>query len=458
MGSLPMRKFSRDEQRQPPENLEQLAGVLLSFNDTTVRLQDTYDSLKSYISDLSAELEANLQEKDRIKGHLKNILESVSCGIIVTDMEDVVSTVNLAAGAIWDCEPSELVGLTLSDNLARLESWDGPNLTRLADRDIASPVEVSFHNPGSQRRYFLIFLCPLHDKLEGRTGTVTILEEVTRLKRLEKQIQRANQLSAMGEMVAALAHEIRNPLGSIELHASLIEKQLGTVSGEFEWREGLEHILRGVRSLNLTVSNMLLINQNPPSVFDAVDLAEHLQEVLGFIRPVLEDQSVVTEFEVEEGLPPALGDRELLSQVWLNLLYNALQAMVPEGGRISVAVRRSTALDISTHSENGCSNGAVEIEIADTGHGIKPAVVERIFNPFFTTRPKGTGLGLAIVHKIVEVHRGTVDVESELGRGTAFTITLPAHTGCCNDSSDKEEASYGRRRDGEREVPFHLGR
>lgn len=453
-----MNELGRDDRRNLPEDLEKLAGVLLSFNSTTERLRDTYDNLKSYISHMSAELETNLQEKDRIKSHLENVLESVSCGIIVTDMDGLVCTVNRAAGAIWDCEPSRLVGKSLSEILEMLENWDGPVPCPTAEGDWSVPVEASFRLEGSHRRYFLIALRPLQDKLKGRTGTVMILEEVTLLKRLEKQIQRANQLSAMGEMVASLAHEIRNPLGSIELHASLIEKQLGSSFGEPAWRENLEHILRGVRSLELTVSNMLLINQNPPTVLEPVDVARHLEETLGFIRPMLEDHSVEAELDVEEGLPPAKGDRELLSQVWLNLLFNALQAMKPEGGRILVSARRSPWPKAQSVADNGSWPGGVEIQISDTGHGVEPDLIERIFNPFFTTRPKGTGLGLAIVHKIVEIHQGSVDVESEPGKGTTFIVVLPAPSGVHGDSSNEEEASYGRRHGGEREVPFHLGR
>jgi signal transduction histidine kinase len=168
---------------------------------------------------------------------------------------------------------------------------------------------------------------------------------------------------------------------------------------------------------------------------------------------------VEVEVEVEEGLPPALGDKELLSQVWLNLLQNALQAMTPDGGILKVTlgrIRRNSAL---ASKDNGTASGAaVEVRISDTGHGIAPEVLERVFNPFFTTRPKGSGLGLAIVHKIVEAHRGTIDVESEPGRGTTFTFTLPAHTGFHNKSTGEEESSYGRRHDGEREIPIHLGR
>lgn len=438
-----------EEQLKPPEDLDQLAGVLLSFNSTTDRLRETYDNLKSYISSLSSALEENLQEKDQIKSHLENILESVSCGIIVTDMQGAVRTVNRSAGAIWGCGPCELVGLPLAEVFERLEGWAGPRPGELSSAEGLSPVEASCQRPGDQGRYFLVSSCPLYDRVGKRTGTVTILEEVTRLKRLEKQVQRANQLSAMGEMVAALAHEIRNPLGSIELQASMMEKQLaGSLADGGPWRESLEHILRGVRSLNLTVSNMLLINQEPPSVFTPFDPAQQLSETLGFLRPVLEDHSIEAAIEVEEGLPPALGDRALLGQVWLNLLQNAAQAMTPQGGRLHVEVRRSsTALSPASGARggNGSAPEAVEVRISDTGHGIEPAVLERIFHPFFTTRPKGTGLGLAIVHKIVEAHRGLIDVESKPAEGTTFTVILPSFSGTHDRRSNQEEASYGRR-------------
>lgn len=442
----------QEEQLRPPEDLDQLAGVLLSFNSTTDRLRETYDNLKSYISSLSSALEENLQEKDRIKSHLENILESVSCGIIVTDMQGSVRTVNRSAGGIWGSGPFALVGRPASEVFGRLEGWEGPRPEELSSPEGLSPVEASFQRLGDQRRHFLISACPLFDRVGKRTGTVTILEEVTRLKRLERQIQRANQLAAMGEMVAALAHEIRNPLGSIELQASMMEKQLaGSAADGAPWRESLEHILRGVRSLNLTVSNMLLINQEPPSVFTPFDLAQHLSQTLGFLRPVLEDHSIEAAIKLEDGLPPALGDKALLGQVWLNLMQNAVQAMTPDGGRLDVEVRSSSAA-LSPAAGERSGNGsprqkldAVEVRISDTGHGIEPSVLDRIFHPFFTTRPRGTGLGLAIVHKIVEAHRGLIDVESRPAEGTTFTIILPSFSGTHDRRSNQEEASYGRR-------------
>lgn len=432
-------------QEGPPEDLERPANVVFSFNDTTERLRDTYGSLKSYISTLSADLETNLQEKDRIKNHLKNILESVSCGILVADMDGVVTTVNRAVGAIWECEPLELLSQPLTGVFEKLDNWEGPRPIDLQERDWSTPAECSLQRAGSHhRRYLLISLCPLYDGARRRNGTVAILEEVTRLKRLEKQVQRANQLSAMGEMVAALAHEIRNPLGSIELHASFTERLLEEAPDEPAWGENLEHILRGVRSLNLIVSNMLLINQEPSSQFAPINVEEHLEETLGFIRPMLEGQAVEAELEVEEGLPFALGDRELLSQLWLNLLVNALQAM-PEGGRIKVSARqRPVALGIAEPdgADGSYSPVDVELQIADTGHGIAPKLLKRIFHPFFTTRPKGTGLGLAIAHKIVEIHRGSIDVESEPGRGTAFTVLLPGGLELQNHLLERREENY----------------
>ncbi len=432
-------------QDSPPEGLEHLASVVFSFNDTTERLRDTYASLKSYIATLSAELEANLQEKDHIKGHLENILESVSCGILVADMNGVVTTVNRAVGAFWECDPLELLSQPLTEVFEKLGNWEDPKPIDLQGRDWSTPVECSFRRAGSHNlRYLLISLCPLYDGGRRRNGTVAILEDVTRLKRMEKQVQRSNQLSAMGEMVAAMAHEIRNPLGSIELHASLTERLLEEAPDEPAWGENLEHILRGVRSLKLIVSNMLLINQEPSSQFAPINVEEHLKETLGFIRPMLEGQSVEAELEVEEGLPFALGDKELLGQLWLNLLINATQAM-PEGGRITVSARQKSVALGRPNSDDAEGFGGpidVELKIADTGHGIAPKLLERIFHPFFTTRPKGTGLGLAIAHKIVEIHRGSIDVESEHGRGTVFTIQLPGVMELQNHLSDIGEADY----------------
>ena len=224
-----------------------------------------------------------------------------------------------------------------------------------------------------------------------------------------EELQRAQRLQAMGEMAIQLAHEIRNPLGSIELFAALLSRELPEKSDQKGWAD---QIVTGVKFLNTIVTNMLSFTKVSRPKFVRFDLQEMITETLGFLEPVCLQRSI--RLQGNESLESIFieGDKEMLRQMLINLLMNGLQAM-REGGTLMV------------RAESGMSN--VEIEVLDNGVGIPDENLSRIFDPFFTTNEKGTGLGLSLVHQIIEKHNGTVTVQSQFGRGTRFRITLPAH-------------------------------
>jgi signal transduction histidine kinase len=233
---------------------------------------------------------------------------------------------------------------------------------------------------------------------------------MTRLKELEMKTQSAQRLQAMGEMAVQLAHEIRNPLGSIELFASLLGSEL---QSNAELRNWTDQIITGVKFLDTIVTNMLTFTRSSKPHFNEFDLVDLISETLNFIEPVFQQRNVILE---RSGVNEEVwidGDQEMLRQMLINLFMNALQAM-PERGRLSVKLR-------TAHQES------VEIEVEDTGIGIPPENLSRIFDPFFTTNERGTGLGLSLVHQIIEKHQGRVAAESEFGKGTRFTISLPRH-------------------------------
>jgi signal transduction histidine kinase len=239
-------------------------------------------------------------------------------------------------------------------------------------------------------------------------GVTLILKDITRLKELEAQTQRAQKLQAMGEMAVQLAHEIRNPLGSIELFASLLGSEL---EGNAEQKNWADQIVTGVKFLNTIVTNMLTFTRSSKLQSRHFDLLELVEETLSFIEPVLVKRDIHLERPSRNNRILVEADLDLLRQMLVNLVMNALQAM-PEKGKLS--------LRISTD----CAD-LVVIEVEDTGIGIPPENMKRIFDPFFTTSEKGTGLGLALVHQIVEKHQGSVAVRSEFGKGTLFTLSLP---------------------------------
>jgi signal transduction histidine kinase len=222
------------------------------------------------------------------------------------------------------------------------------------------------------------------------------------------ELQRAQRLQAMGEMAVQLAHEIRNPLGSIELFASMLATGLPSKSDMRGWAN---QIVSGVTFLNTIVTNMLTFTKVSKPQFSVFELNRMIDETLVFFEPVCRQRNV--RVNRPSALEPLVieADVDMLRQILINLLMNAVQAM-PEQGEISVAAQLT---DPKT----------VRIEVEDNGIGIPEENVSRIFDPFFTTNEKGTGLGLSLVHQIVQKHGGNIEAESRFGYGTRFAVVLP---------------------------------
>ncbi len=228
------------------------------------------------------------------------------------------------------------------------------------------------------------------------------------LSEKNKLMERTRRLAAMGEMAAKIAHEIRNPLGSIGIFASILEREL---RDDKKRGELASHISSGVRTLDNLLSNMLLFARSPEPRFSQLDIREVIEDTLDMVR-TRKDKSVGVN-KVFEGSTVICGDESLLKQVFYNLLINAFDAVGEDG---SIEVRTTLLTNGRTY---------MTVVIRDSGVGIPAEDLDRIFDPFFTTKDRGTGLGLAIVESIVKAHGGEISVESEQGRGTTFTIRLP---------------------------------
>jgi signal transduction histidine kinase len=237
----------------------------------------------------------------------------------------------------------------------------------------------------------------------------------------------------MGEMAANMAHEIRNPLGSIELFAALVRK--GMPEGD-EKVPLLGHIFSAVASMNHILSNVLEYSKPRAVSLQPMDLHGLLEELAGFFRFMAQQNGVALVLSLDAPRARIRADRELLKQVFHNLLLNGVQAL-PDGGTLTLGTRARKIVNPQQIDRFGAAvrqpNGksvleldAVEVTVRDTGVGMTPEVQARIFDPFYTTKARCTGLGLAIVHTLLEAHRGTIDVQSAPGKGTTFTLAFPA--------------------------------
>jgi two-component system sensor histidine kinase HydH len=255
------------------------------------------------------------------------------------------------------------------------------------------------------------------DEIELFRGVAASIGVTLQNSQVYERMKERDRLAALGQMAAGLAHEIRNPLGSIKGAAQYLQP-IGEQLSDGATKEFLDIIVEEVNRLNRIVSQFLDYarpyrgDQKPLDVNDVVKKTLHL----------IEKEEGATRVEINtnlvEGLPPVRADAEQLRQVFLNLAINAVQAM-PQGGRLQV----STSLRRSTR--RGAAAAFLEVRFRDTGAGIPPGDMSNLFIPFFTTKEKGTGLGLPISHRIIENHGGTIEVRSQPGAGASFTVLLP---------------------------------
>jgi len=396
---------------------------MVSFNEGAVRFENHSRALEKKIGELYSELkeknealEINFKEKEEVKDYLHSILESLNTGVVVFDPRGKISTFNRSAGRITGLDPKEVRGKSYKQVFgSAFLHQGGRNLKSLRNIHENSEYETELCKGNKNVSSVNVSACPVRGSQGKKIGIVLTLQDITRLKKLEERANRTDRLAAMGEMAVRIAHDIRNPLGSIALFAGMLKRDL---EESHELRQLAEHIVSGVKSINSIISNLLLFikpQQRPD--FHIIDLHDPLNDSQFFSSHFLKSSDEIKLITKYFKRPLMIkSDVELLKQMILNLILNAIQAM-PKGGKLT----------ISTNKLNGNAEkpSLAEIKFADTGIGIPKEKIHKIFDPFFTTKNQGTGLGLAIVHNIIKLHGGSIDVCSEEGEGTIFTITFP---------------------------------
>ena len=403
------------------KEIQTLIQNMEAFNEVTAQLQNSYDELQGRVkkldlelSDKNDELEKNLAEKERVKNYLNDILESQTNGVIVVDRAGSITTCNKTTGTITGIKPQSCLGKSLNEVfplfesvVARLGKSRGETISQ--DKDIANANGGTLH--------IRISASPVWDNHGGQIGTILILQDMTEFRRMEELAQRNQRLREMGEMAAGIAHEIRNPLASIELFASLLKKDL---EGDSEKEDLVQHIRAGVQNMDRIISTLLLFAKSAQPSQQQCDINLLLTECLEGIGNVIIPENINVIRKSGPGTLLANGDRELLRQVFPNLINNAIQAM-PEGGELNLITKKS-----SVSSPGSMARQYISVTVTDNGVGMSADNLAKIFNPFFTTKDKGTGLGLAISHNIIKAHQGSIDAVSEEGKGTSFTVKIPS--------------------------------
>ncbi len=389
-------------------------GALLSSEDVEILL-----TVSGYVA-VAIENSLLYQEQQERAGELKllkefneSIIESINVGLLAVDLDGRVTRMNSALEEILDLSRAEAVGKLVEDLFSEdftdtLRQVLGNDRWQL--REIRNIYKIHTATRAGRALVLNIAIAPLQDSLE-QTGALVVLEDVTSRIRLEEQLQQREKLSSIGLLAAGVAHEVNTPLTGVSSYTQML---LGMLAETDPKHALLLKVRRQAERATNIVNNLLNFSRTGGATeFTEVDISRVLDDTLQLLEPQLRGNQIQIIRAYDPESPRVFGNSGQLQQVFTNLLINARDA-TPDGGSIRIST-------VSTEDHS------LTVEIADSGTGIAPENVAKIYDPFYTTKGvgEGTGLGLAVSYGIVQEHSGHISVESTPGRGTTFRITLP---------------------------------
>lgn len=329
------------------------------------------------------------------------IMANIDAGIVAVDMRGKIVSVSSTARKFFNL-PEDVVGYRLAEAFPA----DSQIKNLLADCLRGQETkDILIRLAGVQERQLLANTSIMYDARKMVVGAVLSCRDVTHRRRLEEQMRRQERLASLGKLVAGVAHEIKNPLTSISGYIQFWQKTKAPTV------KSLNTIYREVKRLDSIVNKLLFFTKPTNTVMTRVNVNSFISRLLNFFTET-HAETVQFVFTPGEGLPQINMDPDQVEQVLMNVIYNAVQAM-PEGGEVTV------------RTGHNIEEKMVAIDIEDTGCGVPEEIVEKLFDPFFSTRAKGTGLGLTIADEIIRAHGGSIEIKSKEGLGTTVRILLP---------------------------------
>lgn len=395
---------------------ENLARAFLTFTQAAGSLEKSYTQLQGEVTRLHAELqrtnyelERSVEENARVRGYLSRVLESLPCGVLVVNAGEKIEIINPEARRLLQFDPQYSSG-----NGTHLPL---PLVQTLRDLPGNKPISEQEHSVAgvSGNRVIGISRANVSETDGIAGGTILILRDITEQKRIAAEREAARRSHALAEVATVLAHEIRNPLGSLELFTGLLADATGHMP---ETRQWVTHLQAGLRGLSATVNNVLQFHSEPSAQMLLTDLGRLLNETVDFLQPLARQRGHQVKIENLVGKVPAQADANRLKQVFLNLSLNAFRAM-PPGGELRVRVAWAPQFP----------GELAQIDFRDQGRGLAPELLERIYEPGFTTTPGSPGLGLSVCKNVIEQHGGEIRVHSKPQQGSTFSIFLPVCSG-----------------------------
>jgi len=398
------RKSGAANRRSLARAFRTFAQAAGSLEKSYAHLQNEVARLRSELECANAELSRSAEENVRVRAFLTRVLEGLPCGVIVTDSNFQPRMMNPEARRLLQLDASWMPGQ---------DSRSPESLKKLIKAAIPASFSREYEwaaTSGADSRVLGVSAARTDNSPDGNTEAIWIIRDISDQKRLATEREAARRAHALAQITTVLAHEIRNPLASMELFAGLLAD---ATCGMPECREWVMHLQAGLRLLAATVNNVLQFHSEPCGEMIATNLDRLLREVAGFLDPLARERGlkITIDNSIGNALVPA--DSQRLRQVFFNLALNAFCAMKARG---TLTIRIKRAVD---------SPNSIQVDFEDQGRGIRAENLPRIFEPGFTTKAGSPGLGLSVCRTVIEQHGGNVRVYSQPGQGSTFSIFLP---------------------------------
>ena len=369
---------------------------------------------------------SQIQLLDKVYNFYKSIIQNISSGLLTLDLDGEITFANRMAADMLGYEVKDLLGRYVTDLFPEDEETRKFLKSMFIPGKKVDEKEIVFRKKDGSNIIVGVSASPIHDENNKFDGVILLFRDLTEIRHLKLQVERMERLALLGELSAGIAHEIRNPLAGIKAAAQVLEESFG--ADDFR-NQIIARIVREVDKANRLLQEFFKFARPTKPKLNFHDIEMIIDGVYLLLAPKMQKRNIQFQADFGSNVPRVFVDETQIEQVILNIFLNAIDAM-PKGGILRVATYRKKLKLLDEEKDRFQINKSeieyVLVEISDTGIGIPEEDLDKIFNPFYTTKTEGVGLGLSICSRLITENGGKIDVTSKVNEGTTFVLALPA--------------------------------